>query len=166
VWKIVAAERDGKKNLALAQSSSEGPRPLFNLCVVKAAMHADVDLSVEVKAVKGEIDQGGGLVWRYRDANNYYITRWNPLENNFRVYKVEAGRRTQLGTADVALPADQWHRIRAVQRGNHIQCYLDGKPLLDVNDETFKDAGAIGLWSKADAVTWFDNLMLTTPAKE
>jgi hypothetical protein len=166
VWKVVVAERDGKKNLGLAQVSSEGPRPLYNLCVVKDAKHADVDLSVEVKAVTGKIDQGGGVVWRYRDANNYYITRWNPLETNFRVYHVVAGKRTQLATADITLPADQWHKIRAVQRGNHIQCYLNGKLLLDVTDDTIKDAGAIGLWSKADAVTWFDNLALQSPTKE
>ena len=166
VWQIVNAERDGKRNLALAQISSEGPRPLFNLCVVKDSKPADVDLAVEVKAVKGEIDQGGGVVWRYRDANNYYITRWNPLETNFRVYHVVAGKRTQLANADITLAADQWHTVRAVQRGEHIQCYLDGQLLLDVRDDTIRDAGAIGLWSKADAVTWFDNLTLKLPAKE
>jgi len=159
-WKVVEAERNGKKNLALAQVSSEGPRPLFNLCVLSSAKHRDVDLSVEVKAVKGEIDQGGGLVWRYRDANNYYITRWNPLETNFRLYHVVDGKRTQLANADITLPADQWHTVRAVHRGKHIQCYFDGMLLLDVMDETIKEAGAIGLWTKADAVTWFDNFAL------
>jgi hypothetical protein len=164
-WKVVAFDDSSKKGQALAQVSSEGPRPLYNLCVLAKEKRADVDLSVSVRAVKGEIDQGGGLVWRYRDANNYYITRWNPLETNFRVYHVVAGKRTQLATADVTLPADEWHTVRAVQSGNHIQCYLDGKLLLDVKDETLKDAGAVGLWSKADAVTWFDNLTIATPAK-
>jgi hypothetical protein len=166
VWQIVAFEQQGKKGQALAQVSSEGPRPLYNLCVLAKEKRTDVDLSVAVKAVKGEIDQGGGLVWRYRDANNYYITRWNPLETNFRVYHVVAGKRTQLATADVTVATDQWHTVRAVQTGNHIQCYLDGKLFLDVKDETLKDAGAVGLWSKADAVTWFDNLTIQSPAKE
>jgi len=164
-WRVVEAERDGKKNLALAQVSSEGPRPLFNLCVHSSAKHLNVDLSVDVKAIKGEIDQGGGLVWRYRDANNYFITRWNPLETNFRVYHVVDGKRTQLANADITLPNNQWHTVRAVQRGNHIQCYLDGMLLLDVMDETIKEAGAIGLWSKADAVTWFDNMKLQPPGR-
>ena len=166
VWQIVNAERDGKRNLALAQISSEGPRPLFNLCVVKDSKHADVDLAVEVKAVKGEIDQGGGVVWRYRDANNYYITRWNPLGNQFS--RLSRGRRQ----ANAARQCRHHARRRPVAhrpggaRGKHIQCYLDGQLLLDVRDDTIRDAGAIGLWSKADAVTWFDNLTLKLPAKE
>jgi len=166
VWKVVAAERDGKKNQALAQTSSEGTNSLFNLCIAQGANHADVDLSADVKAISGENDRGGGLVWRYRDPGNYYVARWNPLEDNFRVYHVVNGKRTQLANSDVKLPPDQWHTVRAVQRGSHIQCYLDGKLLLDVMDGTIKDAGAMGLWSKSDAVTWFDNIVLKTPPKE
>src|SRR3954466_12529671 len=78
VWKVVATGA----GRALGQTSSEGPNTLFNLCVVEGAKHADVDLSVRVKAISGEKDRGGGLVWRYRDKNNYYVCRWNPLENN------------------------------------------------------------------------------------
>jgi len=166
VWKVVAAQRDGKQNQALAQTSPEGASSLFNLCVVKDVKQADVDLSVELKAISGNNDRGGGLVWRYRDAGNYYVTRVNPLEDNFRVYHVVNGKRTQLATADAKLSPDQWHTVRAVQRGDHIQCYLDGKLLLDVQDATIKEAGAIGLWSKSDAVTWFDNVALKTPLKE
>lgn len=162
-WKVVSFKVDDRKGQALAQVSSEGPKPLYNLCVLAKESRADVDLSVAVKAVKGEIDQGGGLVWRYRDANNYYVARWNPLEDNFRVYHVVAGKRTQLATADVKVSPGDWHTVRAVQRGDHIECYLDGKLLLDVKDDALKDAGAVGLWSKADAVTWFDNLTIGSP---
>jgi hypothetical protein len=158
VWKVVAYESDGIKGHALAQTSSAGPNALFNLCVLESAKHADVDLSVRVKAISGENDRGGGLMWRYRDANNYYVARWNPLEDNFRVYHVLHGKRTQLATADIKVAHDAWHVVRAVQRGGHIECYLDGKLLLDVRDETIKGAGAVGLWSKSDAVTWFDDL--------
>ena len=121
---------------------------------------------MRVKAVSGENDRGGGLVWRYRDNNNYYVCRWNPLENNFRVYHVLNGKRTQLATADVSAAPDDWHTVRAVQQGNHIQCYLDGKLLLDVADGTLQDAGAIGLWCKADAVSWFDDVSVQSPGKE
>ena len=85
---------------ALAQTSAEGPKRLFNLCVAKKTSFRDLDLSVAFKAVAGKIDRGGGLVWRYIDAKNYYVARMNPLENNYRVYKVVAGKRTQLATAD------------------------------------------------------------------
>jgi hypothetical protein len=166
IWKVVTTDRDGKKNQALAQTSSEGTNSLFNLCVVKDVKQADIDLSADVKAISGDNDRGGGLLWRYHDAGNYYVTRWNPLEDNFRVYHVVNGKRTQLANADVKLPSDKWHTIRAVQRGNHIQCYLDDNLLLDVMDGTIQDAGAVGLWSKADAVTWFDNVVLKTPQKE
>ena len=166
VWKIVSADRDSNRNFALAQTSSEGPDALFNLCIVRGVKQTDVDLTVELKAITGNNDRGGGPVWRYQDANNYYITRWNPLEDNFRVYHVVNGKRTMLAHIAVMLPQDQWHTIRALHRGNHIQCYLDGKLLLDVMDDTIKDAGAIGLWTKSDAVTWFDNLQLELPANK
>ena len=90
----------------------------------------DVDLSVAFKAVAGKLDQGGGLVWRYKDANNYYIARMNPLEDNYRVYKVVAGKRTQLGSVDVKIPSGEWHTLRVVHKADHIQCYLDGKSYL------------------------------------
>src|SRR5262245_27788643 len=82
VWKIVADDTTEKKGRVLAQTSAEGPSGLFNLCVLKDTRAADVDLSVRVKAAGGLHDRGGGVVWRYRDANNYYVTRWNPLEDN------------------------------------------------------------------------------------
>jgi hypothetical protein len=166
IWKIVGTDVAGTMGRALAQTSSEAPSALFNVCVLKDARGADVDLSVRIKAINGVHDRGGGLVWRYRDANNYYVTRWNPLEDNFRVYHVINGKRTQLASADIKLPPDAWRTVRAVQRGNHVQCYLDGNLLLDVMDDTLKEAGAIGLWSKADAVTWFDDLAVNVLAKE
>jgi hypothetical protein len=98
-------------------------------------------------------------VWRYQDADNYYLCRINPLEDNFRVYKVINGRRTELATADVQ-PIETWHTIRALQQGNHIQCYLDGKLLLDVRDDSIASPGRIGVWTKADAVTEFDRVLL------
>jgi hypothetical protein len=157
-WKVV---HDGSK--ALAQTSSQGPNALFNLCIADKTSYGDVDMAVSLKAVTGKLDQGGGLVWRLRDANNYYIARWNPLEDNFRVYKVVDGKRTQLATADVKLPADKWHMLRIRQVGNQIRCDLDGKQYLSATDDTFKDAGKIGLWSKADAVTHFDDLIVGVP---
>ncbi|MBA3257018.1 MAG: DUF1080 domain-containing protein, partial [Pyrinomonadaceae bacterium] len=100
---------------------------------------------------------GGGVVWRARDAKNYYIARYNPLEGNYRVYKVEDGRRTQLGTSDVKR-SEGWHTLRVTMTGERIECYFDGRKYLDVSDSTFKSAGKIGLWTKADAQTHFDDL--------
>ena len=91
-------------------------------------------------------------------SNNYYIARMNPLEDNYRVYKVVAGKRIQLGSVDIKISSGEWHTLRVVHEADHIQCYLDGKPHLDIKDDTFKEAGKIGLWTKADAQTYFANM--------
>ncbi len=163
IWKVVEDDSSPHGKQVLAQTSSEGPNPLFNLCVLEEPQLVDVDLEVSFKAVSGKTDQGGGPVWRYQDAKNYYIARMNPLENNYRVYKVIDGKRTQLGTAAVEAPTGKWHKLRVVQRGEHIQCYLNDKLYLDVKDDTFKGKGRIGLWTKADAVTSFDGLRVGAP---
>ena len=163
-WKVQTDETSPGGAKVLAQVSSEGPRPLFNLCVLDEATFRNVDLTVAFKAVDGKIDQGGGPVWRLRDADNYYVARMNPLEDNFRLYKVEKGKRTKLASADLKVPAGEWHHIRIVHEGNRIQCFLDGKPYLELTDSTFTEAGKVGLWSKADAVTRFDDLRATEKA--
>ncbi|MCH8241688.1 MAG: DUF1080 domain-containing protein [Planctomycetes bacterium] len=145
VWKVLEDTTAPSGTHVLAQTSSKGPNRMFNLCVCNEATFTDVDIRVSFKAVAGEIDQGGGPLWRYRDENNYYIARMNPLEDNFRVYKVVEGKRTQLGSSDVKAPAGKWHTIRVVQRGNLIQCYLNGKLHPDLKDETFQGPGKIGL---------------------
>jgi hypothetical protein len=163
VWQVSEDESASAGPKVLTQTSSSGPNPLFNLCVADKPRYADVDFTVSFKALTGNNDQGGGPVWRYTDKNNYYVARMNPLENNFRVYKVVKGKRTQLGSADVTARAGKWHTIRVIQQGDHIQCYLNGKLHLDVKDGTFAGAGQIGLWTKSDAVTSFDKLSVTAP---
>lgn len=151
-WQVA---KDGD-NLVLAQTA-KSERRAYNLALVDGTSYKDLDLSVRVKANSGEIDQGGGLVWRAKDKENYYIARFNPLEENFRVYKVEAGKRTQLDHADAPRDAN-WHTLRITMKGREITGYLDGKKLLVAEDSTFPAAGRIGLWSKADACSYFDDL--------
>lgn len=156
-WKVVAdATAPSKTGYALAQVA-QSPNAVFNLCVADDTSYAKVEAAVAFKAIRGENDQGGGLVWRYRDNDNYYVARMNPLENNYRVYKVVAGKRIQLGTKeDLKAKAGAWHKLKINMAGDHIECFLDGEKLLDVQDATFKDAGKVGLWTKADAQTHFD----------
>jgi hypothetical protein len=169
VWEVREDAKSPSGTKVLAQVSSEGAKRLFNLCVAGDEQPADVEVSVRLKALSGKIDQGGGPVWRYQDANNYYIARLNPLEFNYRVYKVVEGKRIQLATADVA-PAEGsdtlsgiWHTIRVVHRGTKIACYLNGKLLLEADDAAIQKPGKVGLWTKADAVTSFDDLKATSP---
>lgn len=161
VWQVVADDTvPSKKGLALAQMAA-GPKPLFNLCIVQDVRYLDPTLSVALRPVQGKIDQGGGLVWRYLDANNYYICRYNPLEDNFRVYKVVDGKRILLQSKDeLKLRPEGWHTIQVKQTGKRIECFLNGTKYLDTMDDTFSLAGQVGLWTKADAQTHFDVLMV------
>jgi hypothetical protein len=152
----VATTAEGK---VLAQSA-RNENPVFNVVLVDDTRAKDVDISVKVKALAGELDQGGGLVWRARDAKNYYIARFNHKEDNFRVYKVVDGVRSQpFQNADVK-HHDGWTVVRVAMKGDHIECHIDGKKYLDVRDATFPDAGKIGVWSKSDARSQFDDLTL------
>ncbi|AGA29087.1 family 16 glycoside hydrolase [Singulisphaera acidiphila] len=151
-WEVV---KDGGNGVLYQKAKNENA--VYNVALVRPSSYKDVDLSVRLKPVAGELDQGGGLVWRAKDKASYYICRFNPLEDNYRLYKVEKGKRTQL--ADAKVPGDeQWHTLRATMVGSKMTCYLDGKPLLEADDSTFTEAGMVGLWSKADAQSYFDDL--------
>jgi hypothetical protein len=119
----------------------------------------DVDLEVSVLAVAGRGDMGGGMIWRAQDEWNYSLTRANPLEQNIRLYRVVKGVRQQLANFNQIIPTSRWHVLRVVVRGNHFQVMFDGEPALDVHDPTFM-SGRVGLWTKSDAVTYFDDLRL------
>src|SRR5262245_29475007 len=158
IWKVVADDTAPSKSGYVLAQTAESPNPYFNICVAEDTNYKDVELAVAFKAMRGSNDQGGGLVWRFRDGNNYYICRMNPLEDNFRVYKVVDGKRRQLETKeDLTVKAGEWHKIKVEMEGAHIECYLDAQKLLDVQDDTFKEPGKVGLWSKSDAQTHFDD---------
>jgi hypothetical protein len=157
VWKLVDDETaPSKSRLALAQTA-KSPGGVFNVCVVEDTEYKDVELYVSFKAVAGDNDQGGGFVWRYKDNNNYYVCRMNPLEDNYRVYKVVGGKRTQLGGKEgVKVKTGEWHKLKVEVKGNKMEGSLDGEKMWEITDDTYKDAGKVGLWSKADAQTHFD----------
>lgn len=162
VWKVVADETAPSKSGYVLAQTAESPKAVFNLCVVHKSDFKDGEISVAFKAMKGKLDQGGGLVWRYQDANNYYICRMNPLEDNFRVYKVIEGKRIQLATQEeLKVPVNTWHTISITQKGDQITCSLDGKKLLETKNDAITKAGKVGLWSKADAQTYFDDLKVS-----
>jgi hypothetical protein len=154
-WAVVA---DGD-NRVLAQRA-KSPDATFNVALADDSSAKDLVLSVRLKPIEGEDDRGGGLVWRAKDAKNYYIARYNPLEDNFRVYKVVDGERTQLGTIEKIADVEGWHALKVTMAGRRIRCELDGEHTLDAEDGTFGEAGKVGLWTKADARTWFDDLKL------
>ncbi|NOY37271.1 MAG: DUF1080 domain-containing protein [Chlorobi bacterium] len=157
-WKVIEdnSAPSGNKVLALTKTNHSFGGT-FNLCWIRNFTFPDGEISVMFKANRGVEDQGGGVIWRAKDKNNYYISRYNPLENNFRIYYVKDGARRMLASARIALPAGQWHKLTITQYGNKITGSLNGKKLLEVEDKTFKTAGGVGLWVKADGITSFDN---------
>jgi hypothetical protein len=158
VWKVVEDNTAPSKSGYVLAQTAESPSALFNICIVVDSNYKDVNLSVVFKAIAGKNDQGGGFVWRYQDNNNYYIARMNPLEDNYRVYKVVASKRIQLGTKEgIKVPMGEWHKLKVDVKGNKMQGYLDGEKIWEITDDTFKTGGQIGLWSKADAQTRFDD---------
>jgi len=155
-WEVVADNTAPSKHNVLAQlAKSSGPT--FNITLINDSSYKDVDITVKMKAIAGNTDQGGGIVWHAKDAKNYYVVRFNPLEDNYNLYRVVNGRRSEIkGSKVKSTPG--WHTLRVTMTGDHIQCYLDGKKDLDARDSTFKEAGKIGLWSKSDAQSHFADL--------
>ena len=148
-------KQDGE-NKVLAQTF-ENRGMDFNVAVYDGVTLKDVEMSVDIMARAGNEDQGGGLVWRYIDNNNYYVVRFNPLEDNYRLYKVENGRRIQLASARATVPKGSWFTVKVEMKGRGITCYLNGKKLLEKTDDTFTRPGKVGFWTKSDAVSDFDN---------
>jgi hypothetical protein len=145
----------------LAQVSADGTDSRFPVAVADTPELRDVRLSVRCKPVSGSVDQACGLVFRYRDENNYYLTRANALENNVRLYIVKHGHRKQLESWSGPVTSKAWHELRVDARGDRFEVYWEGKKIIDAHDQTFPDAGKVGVWTKADSVTYFDDLSAT-----
>lgn len=166
--KWIVQEEGGNK--FLAQTDPDSTRSRFPVAVLSDIAANDLDLSVRFKPVSGRVDQAAGLVWRYRDQDNYYIVRANALENNVVLYKVENGKRTDLPVKGegrtygkkAEVPGGQWSVLRVVASGPRFEVHFNGAKLYEVEDSTFTQAGKVGLWTKADSVTQFDDLTVVT----
>jgi len=154
-WQII--KRADNKGQCIAITTNKNTGETFNLLLLKKRQYKNVEIHVKLKAVAGKEDQGGGLVWRVKDANNYYICRWNPLENNLRLYIVKDGKRTQLATATIKADPTRWHEIEVEHEGSKIKIEFDDKDIISFTDTTFTNAGKVGLWVKADGRTQFDS---------
>jgi hypothetical protein len=163
-WEIVNDSSSPAREKALAQLSDDRTSGRFPLAIYLATEMTNGEISVRFKPVSGRVDQAAGLVWRYRDENNYYLVRANALENNVVLYKVENGRRSSLGPTGRSndygvkhtVPAQRWSRLGVAFDGGRFTVSFDGEKLFEVNDSTFAGSGKVGLWTKADSVTYFD----------
>ena len=161
-WKVVAAPGAPSAPHVLAMTAhANTATSTFNLCWSDSLRFKEGTLRVLVRADGGEDDQGGGPMWRVKDADNYYVCRWNPLEKNFRLYHVVGGTRKQLASATVEPDPASWQVIEVQHAGGHIRCWL-GKTMIEASDDTLPDEGGVGVWTKADALTSFDDLRVET----
>ena len=170
VWSIRQDDAATGRGNVLAQTDADSTSYRFPIAIFNDVTAADVDLSVRFRPLSGRVDQAAGLVWRYRDADNYYIVRANALESNVVLYKVENGKRTDLPVkgsgrtygkkAPVAKNA--WSVLGVTVRGTLFTVSLNGQGLYAVEDKTFSGAGKVGLWTKADSITHFDDFTIVT----
>ncbi len=129
----------------------------YPLCFKNDTSLKDGFVEVKFKPMSGKEDQAGGVVWRLKDANNYYIARANALEDNVTIYHTINGRRTEKKRANMKVASNTWHTLRVDFQANHFTVTCDGKKALEWDDNTFKDAGEVGVWTKADSMTLFDD---------
>jgi 3-keto-disaccharide hydrolase len=166
VWVVTKDDGSPDQGNVLAQTDADTTNYRFPLCIYDGITAKDADISVKFKPISGKKDQAAGIVWRYRDKDNYYIVRANALENNVVLYKVQNGKRQDLPLKNegrtygkkAKVPSGQWSALRVTAKGNLFAAYLNGEKLYEVEDGTFAEAGKVGLWTKADSVTYFDDL--------
>jgi hypothetical protein len=137
----------------------------FPYCVLRASSIADGFVEVKFKPQAGREDQAGGVIWRFRDGDNYYVARANALENNVSLYYTESGSRKTIKYVDAPVPGNTWHTLRVEFSGQAIKVALDGKTYIEVQDGHIAGAGAVGVWTKADSVTAFDDFRYGAAAK-
>src|SRR6266487_2404649 len=160
-WSVEKDDSAPSKPNVLKQSG----QATFPVCIKDDTSLKDGFVEVKFKPISGKEDQAGGVIWRAKDSNNYYIARANALEGNVVLYKTVNGKRSSLdivgrkGGYGVKEPvaSGQWHTLRVEFAGNHFKLSFDGKHLFDVEDTTFTEAGKVGVWTKADSVTLFDD---------
>ncbi len=157
-WVVLAAKDAPSGGNVLAQVDADRTDNRFPVAVADSPSLADLTLSVKCKQVSGEVDQGCGLVFRYQDPDNYYVTRANSLEDNVRLYHVKNGARQQIKSWSGSVKPGVWHDYKVEARADHFVVTFDGKPVIDATDKTFTRAGKVGLWTKADSVIYFDDL--------
>ena len=165
-WQVVEVKDAPSGNNVVAQLSEDATDTRYPILIYDEFSARDVDVSVKFKAVSGKVDQAAGIVWRLQDKDNYYIARANALENNVVIYKTVGGKRSSIGIKSnpnaygvkAEVPSNKWNTLRVRMIGDLAEVYFNDEKVIDVENDSFKDAGKIGLWTKADSVTYFDDL--------
>lgn len=159
-WTVEADPTAPSKPNVLKQSGSG----TFPWCIVKQSVLADGSVEVRFKPLSGREDQAGGVVWRWKDGNNYYVARANALEDNVSLYYTQNGSRRTIKYVDAPVARAQWHTLRVEFAGKRIRVLLDGKAYIELDDDHITGPGSVGVWTKADSVTLFDDFTYAASA--
>jgi hypothetical protein len=151
---LVEADRGAPSAPNVLKQSGSGA---FPWCVRDGSSIGDGFVEVKFKPISGKEDQAGGLIWRFKDGSNYYVARANALENNVSLYYTEKGQRNTLEYVDAPVPRNVWHTLRVEYQGKRIKVMLDGKSYIELQDAHIGGTGSVGVWTKADSVTAFDD---------
>ncbi|HMS82994.1 MAG TPA: hypothetical protein PKD12_05050 [Nitrospira sp.] len=158
-WQVISTDKATSPPHVLAQLHGKGAEHAYKLVLVQGTEAEDIDLSVKLLPIAGKADMGGGLIWRAADERNYYLVRANPLEQNIRIYRVVNGVRHMIQNFDHVIDIRQWHRLRVQMRGCDVRVWFDEQAVFTLCDHRFAK-GHVGLWTKSDAVTYFDDVHL------
>jgi hypothetical protein len=169
-WQVIEQNDAPSGKRVVAQLSADATNTRYPLLVLDNFSAKDVEVSVRFKPISGKKDQAAGIVWRWQDKDNYFVVRANALEDNVVAYKTVAGKRSSIGIKGDAksygvktqVPPNQWSTLRVRMVGNLAEIYLNGRKLFDVENDAFTKAGKVGLWTKADSVTYFDDLKVSS----
>jgi hypothetical protein len=159
---VVVADATAASGRAIAQTSTDRTDYRFPLAVYQPISPKDVEVTVRFKPVAGKVDQAGGIAVRLTTPDDYYVVRANALEDNVRFYRVVKGNRQQIAGADTKVASGEWHTLTLKAQGDRFTVSFDGKQLYTTEDKTFGNPGKIALWTKADSVTHFDRIAITT----
>ncbi len=168
-WVVLKDTTAPSQPNVLAQISDDATNSRYPLAIYNGKKAVDGTVRVKFKTLSGKLDQAAGLVWRYQNPDNYYICRANALENNVVLYKVEAGKRTALAPKGMppntygvkqTVPSGTWCELSVKFRGNLFEISFNGEKIFEIEDSTFRESGEVGLWTKADSVTYFDDFFI------
>jgi hypothetical protein len=161
-WEVLRDRSAPTPPYVLGQVAADPGSDRFPLAIWNGLSLRDGEISVRMKPVSGRDVQAGGIVWRYRDENNYYLARANAIDNNVQVFKVENGRPRALVTGvRHEIPLNAWSILKVWVRGNRFQVYMDHRRILQGQDDTFTGSGKVGLWTVGDSVTYFDDFRVS-----
>src|SRR5262245_8518286 len=152
-WTVEKDDTAPSKPNVLKQSGEA----TFPVCIKSDTSLKDGFVEVKFKPVSGKEDQAGGVIWRCRDADNYYVARANALEDNVTIYHTIKGKRVSFRNMNTKVASGVWHTLRVDFAGNKFAVTFDGKKLIEASDDSFSEAGKVGVWTKADSVTLFDD---------